>query len=314
MLPSLFERPAYSKFRALLRMFCFSLVLAWGCALTLAIASVPPVAAQSDDEALARQQSASLSSLAREFLTFRQKIAAAANFRLEEPEHVRYLLSYLHIEDERRLIQSWFAHYALAVADTPAFVVGVRSLLQRHERAYILHLLETERRFARFRIPGVGAALHRIQTEKWRDRAHMQHVARFLLKAAEDWQRFEPREGRATAPPDSLQTAFVLLRRLAAHVEDHAGGGGVVAAAHARGAYTPEDLILTLAARHILGASPGDVSKIDHPDAARCLRWARLDLEQCMVSSHSASEEAWCAGVHGIEEVSNCWRFLLPDE
>ena len=254
-----------------------------------------------------RQEDDSLAALAQDFLSFRKRLVAAANFRLQSPEHVRTLLAYLHIEDDSRLVRGWFAHHALTAAETPAYIVGVRSLLQTHDSDELLRLLQTERRFARFRIPGAEQALLRIQAEKQGDRLLLQRLTDFLLETAKAWQGRkwgqlrQQREG-------ILPAVLVRLRRLAAS----AGEGGFVGAAHAR-AYTPTDLILTLAARRILGESLAEVGKIEHPDAVRCLRWARLNLDQCMVSSHTPAEEAWCAGVHGVEEVSACWRFLLPD-
>ena len=252
------------------------------------------------------QEDGTLAVLAQDFLSFRKQVLAAANFPVEQPQHVRELLAHLHIEDEDRLIRGWFAHHALIAAKTPAYIVGVRSLLQTHDNGELLQLLRTERRFARFRIPGAEQALLRIQAEKQGDRILLQRLTDFLLQVAKAWEgrkwgRLEPQQEGV------LQAAAVQMRRLAAAAE-----GGLVGTAHAR-SYTPADLILTLAARHILGQPLDEVSRIEHPDATRCLRWARLNLDQCMVSSHTPAEEAWCAGVHGVEEVAACWRFLLPD-
>ena len=252
------------------------------------------------------QKDNSLASLAQEFLSFRKKLMTAVHFRLETPRHVRELLAYLHIQDEGRLIRGWFAHQALTAAQTPAYIVGVRSLQQTHDTNHLLRLLQSERRFARFQIPGAEQALLRIRAEKQSDRIVLQRLTDSLLETARAW------EGRKwghrdSGPEEMLQAVAVQLRRLAA-----AGEGGFVGTAYAR-PYTPADLILTLAARHILGQPLNEVSRIEHPDAQRCLRWAQLNLDQCMVSSHTPAEEAWCAGVHGVEEVSACWRFLLPD-
>ena len=257
-----------------------------------------------------RQADDSLVALAQDFLAFRQKLVRAANFRVENPRHVRDLLSYLQIEDERRLIRSWFAHHALTAAETPAYIVGVRSLLETHEADELLELLGTEKRFARFRIPGAEQALERIQAEKQSDRILLQRLTDFLLETARAWHGRKWGQ-RHDGGGGALPAVLVQMRRLAAHAVD-AGAGGFVGKAQAR-AYTPTDLILTLAARRILGETLDEVGKIEHPDALRCLRWARLNLDQCMVSSHTPAEEAWCAGVHGVEEVSACWRFLLPD-
>lgn len=273
----------------------------------------PPPVETPPQAATEMPEEGSLRALALSYREFRRNLSAAAAMQLQEPGQVRALLAHLRIEDENHLIRAWFAHHALAAAETPAYAAGVRSLLETHSETQLRRLLRTEGRFARFRIPGAGAALVRIHGEKQNDKFLLDNVARLLHQTSLAW------EGRKWSARESeghrtLHALAVKLRHLLERARERGvGGGGFIATAHAR-AYTPADLVLTLAARHILGDSLEEAGKIDHPDAQQCLRWARLNLAQCMVSSHTPAEEAWCAGAHGAAEVSACWRFLLPDE
>lgn len=254
------------------------------------------------------QELNSMGTLAQEFLTFRQKLSTAATLPLETPEDVRLLLDYLHVENEKRLIQSWFAHHALIVAETPAYVAGVQTLLQTQTSDQLLHSLRTTRNYARYHIDGVEEAMERLRAEKDDDWQRLLHLTNFLLDTAKKWETRDWGKTRRNSFEDILPSALASLRLFIARAEEVR----FPRAAHAE-IYTPTDLILTLGARHILGTAASIVSEIEHPDALQCLHWARLNLDQCMVSSHTPSEEAWCAGVHGVEEVARCWRFLLPD-
>lgn len=256
------------------------------------------------------QEVVSMRALAQEFLTFRQRLATAATFPLETPADVRQLLDYLDVENDKRLIQSWFAHHALIVAQTPAYETGVRTLLLSHTPDQLLHSLRTKRHFARYHIDGVEQAMERLRAEKNGDSERLLHLTNFLLETAKKWELHDWGEKRGKNPFDGiLPSAIANLRSFISHAED------IRFLRHANAEiYTPTDLILTLGARHILGTAASIVQEIEHPEALRCLHWARLNLDQCMVSSHTPSEEAWCAGVHGVEEVAGCWRFLLPDD
>jgi hypothetical protein len=48
----------------------------------------------------------------------------------------------------------------------------------------------------------------------------------------------------------------------------------------------------------------------NHKSGQQCLKWARLNLAQCIAASRDISEEAYCTGRHAINEVSECWRSI----
>ena len=252
----------------------------------------------------------SFTDLADTFLMFRHKLSQAIDLPLETPADVQHLLSHMHVEDEERLIQSWFAYNALIVVETPTYVEGIESLLRKHTAEDILRRLQTEKHFAR-QISGAEDVLRRLRMERRDDNLRLQILTRSLLDISEAWKQRE--WGAIRGDSNIMMHALAHLRMFVAVAEKHVGAIHFTRDARAE-VYTPTDLILTLGARRILGAHASEVNAIEYPEAFQCFRWARLNLDQCIASSYDPSEEAWCAGVHGVEDIAGCWHFLLPDE
>ncbi len=42
----------------------------------------------------------------------------------------------------------------------------------------------------------------------------------------------------------------------------------------------------------------------------QCLRWARLNLNQCIAAAKDGQERAYCLSQHGIDERSKCWSWV----
>lgn len=254
----------------------------------------------------------SLTGLADMFLTFRHKIAQAIEFPLETPADIRRVLSHLQVENEKQLIQSWFAYNALVVIDTPEYVKGVESLLNEHTAEELLRRLRDEKDFAR-QISGAEDAIQRLRMEMRDDNSQLETLSQSLLDVSDKWKPTQ--QGALGRVGDAVMLALDHLRTFIAIAEKHTDAFRFIRDARAE-VYTPADLILTLGARRILGTRMSKVSAkvraIEHPEALQCFRWARLNLDQCIASSHNLSEDAWCAGIHGVQDVAGCWQFLLP--
>jgi hypothetical protein len=69
--------------------------------------------------------------------------------------------------------------------------------------------------------------------------------------------------------------------------------------------------ILVLAARRALGRDLTLAGPAAEP-LTQCLRFARLNLNQCLVQDSSPAHNAYCAGRHGADEVASCidWATL----
>jgi hypothetical protein len=59
-------------------------------------------------------------------------------------------------------------------------------------------------------------------------------------------------------------------------------------------------------------ASMGSSAQSEGKEMARCLHWARLNLDQCLAAAHIPAEEAWCTGTHALADMANCWAVLAP--
>ncbi len=71
--------------------------------------------------------------------------------------------------------------------------------------------------------------------------------------------------------------------------------------------------ILALGARMQLaqkGSLP-DPQGASYADNDQCLRWAQLNLNQCLAAAHDNTERAWCLGNHGIHDRVKCWSWIV---
>jgi hypothetical protein len=69
--------------------------------------------------------------------------------------------------------------------------------------------------------------------------------------------------------------------------------------------------ILVLAARRVLGRDLTLAGPAAEP-LTQCLRFARLNLNQCLAQDPSDANNAYCAGRHGADEVAACIDWATP--
>lgn len=50
---------------------------------------------------------------------------------------------------------------------------------------------------------------------------------------------------------------------------------------------------------------------LEDKDQARCMRFAKLNLAQCIAATRNLSEEAFCTSRHALKEPSECWSYML---
>ncbi len=48
-----------------------------------------------------------------------------------------------------------------------------------------------------------------------------------------------------------------------------------------------------------------------HEETNRCLRWAQLNLAQCLAAVRGPAEEAYCTGRHGVDDIAACWGWMV---
>lgn len=74
--------------------------------------------------------------------------------------------------------------------------------------------------------------------------------------------------------------------------------------------------MLTLAAHMSVNEPKGQsyaastAALVENKKGERCLKWAKLNLAQCLAATRNTSEEAFCTGRHALSEVSACWSYM----
>lgn len=59
------------------------------------------------------------------------------------------------------------------------------------------------------------------------------------------------------------------------------------------------------------GPDPLATTLVTNKDNDQCLRWAQLNLDQCMAAARDNQERAYCLGKQGIDERVKCWSVML---
>lgn len=235
-------------------------------------------------------------------------IRAISKMRLDDPKNLRRAQAMLKSYDDRRLARGWLALCAEIAVKSNDFVGGIKKAAGQKGGADDLKAELTLKPVTAFSFPGWENATRAIISEVARDTALMQSVADRLSEIAygrtskeaslaEAARRGDPNpDSPATAPTgSSLASASQLNSKAQAFI-------GQMLAVGAR---------LYLSDRTTLGGDPEASAMAANRDNDQCLRWAKLNLSQCLAAAHDNNERAYCLGKQGIEERAKCWSWLL---
>jgi len=232
-----------------------------------------------------------------------------------------------------RVARGWIAYEALAAAQSPAFVAGVRSRVNAAGRAPVIRQLVRDLAYARRRPPGSAEALHLIATSTRADAARLRDAAVRVERDARTgdeapWTtggapvlRIAPRE----APLASWARRIVTNPLTETPLRDDAAFGGaafwdgladldpprIEGAARVRGNRADtSDRVLTLAGLFVVGASGSETRRVEFAleDATtrQCLELERLQYLQCVFVSEGPREGAFCLARHGLSGPGAC--------
>lgn len=241
--------------------------------------------------------------LAGVYLKYGDALVLAEKSKLGTPKEVRRVLKDLRFAEPETMAQGWYAVRAMAAAQTASFAQGVRDEVRRNGQDRVLRSLDNPNYV--LRLPGADAASAAVIASVVAENERMLSLRQRFLDTArkfmsQKWGMSEPMPPVATASVEKTDTPVFasLLRALSPIGEAEA--------------YSPAVMtrILAVAARQVMAAPVLDVARRD--ETSTCLNWARLNLNQCIAAAHFPSEEAWCTGTHGIEEVRACWASVLP--
>jgi hypothetical protein len=245
---------------------------------------------------------------------FERDVDKFTKMDIRTPKDVKAVDVQLMKHQPERLSSGWIAYSARMVAQNTAFSDAVKADIAKNGRAAVMDKIAHDSKYVAS-LPGAFDALDKLMTATANDTSRMSQLGDRFIKMAYAFQKEKWGMGEAPLPHYAEAPQQTVRVVPASFFGDLFSGSGAAKSPAAAG--MPSALnqrILTLAAS--LNAGPVDgaaaTSLTLDKDMTQCLRWARLNLNQCLAAAHFPSEHAYCTGKHGINEVSACWTRLLP--
>lgn len=233
-------------------------------------------------------------------------LATLAKLRLDQPQNLARVKALLVRSDLISLTRAWLARCAEIAAQSQSFADGVEKAVGAGGADQFNSNIEKQPSSV-MNIGGWQSASLAIRQELAKDIRLMQSVS-FRLS--------EISYGRSGGE---------------ARFADEANKGDLTSAAPA-GSLSPASVSPTLSERakplmtqmlalgahiHLAnqspkpGPDPAAVMLQTNKDNDQCMKWAQLNLDQCMAAARDNSERAYCLGKQGIDERVKCWSVLL---
>jgi hypothetical protein len=226
---------------------------------------------------------------------FRTGVLAMAKMRLNEPDSIRQSQKILAGANQVALARGWLATCSQIATKAGDFIAGLASAASKEASgADGLKSRLEEKPGDIWQVPGWQDASNAVMRQVASDSAIMQTVAHRLIEVGygrikdEGQHAADAAKGNYGAtPPSPPAEPIAKAKPLIAQ-------------------------ILALGARMQLAQSgpPPDSQGASNIDNDQCLRWAQLNLSQCLAAVHDNSERAFCLGRHGIEERVKCWSWI----
>lgn len=258
----------------------------------------------------------SLNAQAQGYVTFARDIDTISAMKLQSPTEVRNALHRLKRHQPKQMTEGWIAYGAEIAGENKKFAASLAKEIEKRGRKGVASKIEKDPSYV-LELRGAYDAMNDILASVSSDTAKLNTLQERFISTAYEFQKIK-KWGmlEENVPQDELKSFASLptspLPEVAHNYVIPAGlfGGGKSKAPAMGNATGPTQSALVLAAR--LAASDAPSTRVGDAGLEQCLRWARLNLNQCMAASHFPSEEAYCTGKHALAEVSACWSQLLP--
>jgi hypothetical protein len=218
-----------------------------------------------------------------------------------------------HVPEQ--LSAGWIAYSARLVAKNDAFANAVKADVAKDGRAAVMDRITKDAKYV-MGLPGAYAALDQLMDSVSSDTRKMSAVGDRFIKVAYAFQKEKWGYNDKTPLPQDMGTPVHAYVIPAGFFGDLFSGDSTPAAPKASELGSTSKRVLQLAASISTGPGPVDsataMSLTQDKDMTQCLRWAKLNMAQCVAAAHFPSEHAYCTGKHAINEASNCWIKLLP--
>jgi hypothetical protein len=233
--------------------------------------------------------------VAQAYQRFRAGILTLAKMRLDQPDNIRQAQRVLASANQVGLARGWLATCSQIAAKAGDFIAGLTSAAAKETSPDALNSRLAQQPADILKVPGWQTASSAVMKQIAADSAIMESVAQRLIEVG---------YGRGKNEPDRASQAA-----------NGNYGGALSPAPPAEPGAKAKPLmaqILALAARLELSKSgtPPDPDSASNRENDQCLRWAQLNLDQCLAAAHDNNERAYCLGHHGIDERIKCWSWI----
>lgn len=243
------------------------------------------------------------------YQSYRKDLITIANGDVDSAA-VRAAHRRLATHDYKTMSRAWVAYNAAVAARTPAYNKEINKAAKKNKRLLASLDGSSDQVFA---YRSSNAAARSIVRNISAETAQLKEMGSSFRKAAMDMQQSKtPRmainqttmnrfmdptksdnivlagagasQYRTTSLDEKSKPMMNQMLSLAAHMSVTEAKGGT---------YTPVTATL-----------------VENRKGERCLKWAKLNLAQCIAATRNTSEEAFCTGRHALSEVSDCWSYM----
>jgi len=275
-----------------------------GAGLT-AIAAFPAAAQNEDRSETVQDAPETVGQYARHYRSYRRDIDELSEMPFTSRDEVQNAYELIMGYEPVDLTRGWFAHQALVASRAPGFMDMIRTTARERGQAEFFATAQQDSSFL-WGISSNTAAINFVFDGLYQDAREARAVGQVLNDRA--YAYMDTRYG-SRLPAGAVANATELL-----------GDGGATSGERAYDVpYRAQQVmqrVLELAARLSLDSSGGrnlnaaGLLSVDH-QTNQCLRWARLNLAQCMAASRTTAEEAYCTGRHGVDDIADCWGWIV---
>lgn len=245
--------------------------------------------------------------LARHYRVYQRDMDALEDVSFTSVTDLRAANDLILSYEPPELTRGWYAHNALVAARSPGFMATMRERARRSGGSETFLAEAGQNPSYLWNISSQTAAINRVLNGVWSDTREATAVGRILNERA---YAYMDRRYGSRLPDDAAETAVELIEADRAAVA--ASDGRIYVPYRAQNVMQQ---VLQIAAR--LSVDPSgrrtNASGLIYPqeETNRCLRWAQLNLAQCLAATRSPAEEAYCTGRHGVDDVAECWGWMV---
>lgn len=211
----------------------------------------------------------------------------------------------------KSMARAWVAYQAAVASRTPAFNKEIQKKAKRNSARFLASLDAAPDGALQFKSsgPAAQAVIRNISAEN----AQLAEMGNSFRQAAINMQQKKP-------------AALTINKTTMNRFIDPARGDKLMLASTGGGMHNDPrsndkarpmlGQMLTLAAHMSVNEpagqsyAPSTATLVENKKGERCLKWAKLNLAQCLAATRNTSEEAFCTGRHGLSEVSACWSYM----